>query len=217
MTTSSTGRFSIGQKLIVVAFRYAEKETMFVSVPLLFDNFMPSKIHLKELTVTEHHKVPDGYDEKETPDCNYDGYVLKDSTGQKWHNQYPLASYGQTTDNANWTFERAVNAGEDVDALVSNSQESPLDYELLTIQLDRMYRGLKNLKEHDILLKDHEGTNNIEKVNQIKELFEKIDQQLKEDFPLLTYVNRPSEQSELREIKFMETVIIPRPENVQQS
>lgn len=56
-----------------------------------------------ELTVTEHHKVYWEYDEKKAEPTN-DGFVLTDEKGRVWHNQYPRASYEQTSDHADGLF-----------------------------------------------------------------------------------------------------------------
>ena len=54
------------------------------------------KFEIKKLTVKEHHKVEVKYYENQGKTA--DGYVLIDFENKIYHNQYPTASYGQTSD-----------------------------------------------------------------------------------------------------------------------
>lgn len=58
----------------------------------------PPVIHLKKLTMAEHHKVPYAHDPEGEKVC--DGFIFHDEDGVVWHNQYPYAEYGQTCDAA---------------------------------------------------------------------------------------------------------------------
>jgi hypothetical protein len=57
------------------------------------------------LTVVEHHRVPNSYDQTNELTC--DGYILETAGGERWFNQYPRASYGQVSDSADRQFHRA--------------------------------------------------------------------------------------------------------------
>lgn len=69
----------------------------------LFDKYMPEfhkgdlpEIEFRELTVKEHHKVPNEWDESNPPKLDCDGFILHDKAGTVYHNQYPRASYGMS-------------------------------------------------------------------------------------------------------------------------
>lgn len=92
-TPVSTGRYSIGEKLVGIAFHVS----LFNSSAELAANHFK----LIELTVTEHHKVPNGHTGE---DFTYDGYILAGPEGAVFHNQYPAAYYEQMSDHANRSF-----------------------------------------------------------------------------------------------------------------
>ncbi len=113
---TNTGRYSVGEKLLVVSFQHMHPGR--ASSPALkkwtydyWPKYM-SVIHgvrvtgveLFELEVKEHHKVKWEYDE-DGAEPRYDGYVLEDSKGNRWFNQYPTAAYGQVSDRANRLFD----------------------------------------------------------------------------------------------------------------
>ena len=106
-----TGRFSVGETLLTIGFVWeGNNKGSLYRRPYqagLFgiDVEAVVKIEVMELTVVEHHKVPSEFDgEGATP--TYDGYVLKDKDGNRWLNQYPYASYSQTSDHNNRVFRR---------------------------------------------------------------------------------------------------------------
>jgi hypothetical protein len=62
-------------------------------------------VQFRELTVAEHHMVRGEYDDKDAEPA-YDGYILTDSKGSVWHNQYPCAALGgQTSGGLDHMFE----------------------------------------------------------------------------------------------------------------
>ena len=109
-----TGRFSVGEKLLFtrIHFKYdKDSNREIASNAHCFNPVRDELIKIEGviLTVKEHHKVRLDYDQKDaTP--TYDGYILLDEkTGELYNNQYPYASYGQTSDTANWTADLQDN------------------------------------------------------------------------------------------------------------
>ena len=100
MSAQNTGRYSVGQEIIGINFRYEGRKIAGVLIPYIYNDEKPSRIVFNKLTVTEHHKVPWDQDSSENPEKKYDGYKLIDPSGRIWTNQYPRASYGQTSDGA---------------------------------------------------------------------------------------------------------------------
>lgn len=101
-------RFELCQKIPVVSFRvhYHDQIGELFNTTFFFPwevTVLSSEIVLLE--VVEHHKVPYRYDPKMEKTC--DGYVLKDESGGVWHNQYPMAYYGQLDDSYDRLFTRS--------------------------------------------------------------------------------------------------------------
>lgn len=117
-TKKTTGRYSVGEKLLVVAQvinipgRNGNPAAMQTSTSMMSywqkNEYGAShrRFEFLELEVIEHHKVSSEYDEKDLKDC--DGYILKSADGRIFHNQYPRASYGQVSDRANYIFTEAL-------------------------------------------------------------------------------------------------------------
>ena len=97
-------RYTIGQEIIVVGFNYGPgKEVWFNHRPFAFAGTdYPLSIELFKLKVIEHHKVAWNVDPN--GERRYDGFILSTEEGDVWHNQYPVASYGQVSDIANRRF-----------------------------------------------------------------------------------------------------------------
>jgi hypothetical protein len=120
--------------------------------PVTFGNlyipWMHSNLRLTVLcmTVAEHHKVTWRYDH---PGCDplYDGYVLRDTNGEVWHNQYPVADYGQLDDSNNWKVHKAE--GDDPFHAMQD----------VTKFLDTIYRGLDSkdafTPEQRVMMKEY--------------------------------------------------------------
>ena len=112
MSEQNTGRYSVGQEIIGINFCYEGRKIAGVLIPYIYNDEKPSRIVFNKLTVTEHHKVPWDQDSSENPEKKYDGYKLIDPSGRIWTNQYPRASYGQTSDGANYQFNPELKEGE---------------------------------------------------------------------------------------------------------
>lgn len=170
-------RYQVNSVLFAVQFTQAwdlESERIATySTPLLYSNEMPSKINLIKLSVAEHHKVPNEWDEKAKPVKDCDGYLLRDDNGLVYANQYPRASYGQTSDTANRRFCRYIeNDGEDrslINELKANPGR-PYEYNLFTDALENMARGIEDLSAID---EQHEAYPRIsEKLPLLKKLYD---------------------------------------------
>jgi hypothetical protein len=101
-------RYAVGQKIWTVFFHNMDAVFYPMWSPYIpWQNKALPEIEFLQLTVVAHHKVHNEYDEKDAePTC--DGFILKDEQGRIWHNQYPRASYGQTTDSADGLFRMST-------------------------------------------------------------------------------------------------------------
>lgn len=136
------------------------KEYAFVNViydrpsPLITFLYVPWHDILKEIVVkrlkcVEHHRVPDDWGDE----IKYDGFIFQDVEGNedRWYNQYPRASYGQTSDESNWM----VNVAENRNGVELNDKEADKysDAEILwgisdaAKYLDRIRDGLNPRNE----------------------------------------------------------------------
>ena len=140
--TQNTGRYSVGQTLFGICFRYKNGNISYLP-PYLWVTGMddPEDIFIRKFTVTEHHKVPDSWDPFNELSC--DGYVL-DSDGIVFHNQYPTASYGQISDEADRLFVMHTTA-EQADEVIEG--KIPYEYTLLTEYYGNVQRGIEKLTE----------------------------------------------------------------------
>lgn len=141
-------RFHVNQNLFAVHFGYNKdlpRTYGFFSMPMMFNNVEPDDINFIKLTVTEHHKVPKVYDPEKKPEC--DGYLLKDETGRVFANQYPLASYGQISDEGNRRFGVHITEKGMLDKLQAENQKAIFEGHLLSDVLERIQRGIKDLKD----------------------------------------------------------------------
>lgn len=105
----SKTRLEVGQVVHTVHFDTTnENFKELFAMPYMYRMDNVTGINILELTVTEHHKVRGDYDD-ETVEPKYDGFVLKDKQGRIWHNQYPLASYGQLSDESDHEYNLAIS------------------------------------------------------------------------------------------------------------
>ena len=133
-------RYQVGQKILVSFFEISGRNMQ----KLVGNMFSPwderlKYMHLVELTVEQHVKVPYEHAPEAEPKC--DGFILRDKRGRVWHNQYPTASYGQLSTDADYYFNLA---GEDgypghTDALAY--------FEDVTVMIDRVSRGIRDMKD----------------------------------------------------------------------
>ncbi len=142
-------RYQIGQNIPVVNFKvkFTNGNTGWVNWFLPWESEI-LEISMKNLVVTEHHKVPSSYDP--SGEKNYDGYVLKDNEGRVWHNQFPYASYGQISDEGNRLFEPAWDLSDaELDELWC--------MKLLTDYLSKVQKGINDFSKMEGKEKEKES------------------------------------------------------------
>lgn len=93
-------RYQLNEDIFVIGYYHNDKDRPNRIITSIFDVILSPEIdwkfEIKKLTVTEHHKVEVKYFENQGKTA--DGYVLIDFENKVYHNQYPTASYGQTSD-----------------------------------------------------------------------------------------------------------------------
>lgn len=165
-------RYEIDQKMFAVNFAFPGNHTHgMYSVPLKYNDIQPESINFIELKVTEHHRVPGDYDDV----IAYDGYLLKDDAGTVYANQYPRASYGQTTDASNRRFNKLVETREQL------KEGAAFEYNLLSDTLASIYDGID-------ILDQPENPRAFEKRNQLIELRDRILAEFQLQYPQIQIV-----------------------------
>ena len=159
-------RYEVNQKLFAINFSYPGNFNYgLYTQPLLNNDIAPSEINFIELQVTEHHKVPNSWGNVNDKDC--DGYLLKDADGNPFVNQYPTASYGQTTDTGDRRFRRRIELEEQL------VKGGPYEYHLLSDVLSEFYKGIDDLGKHGTAL-----------AMELRGKLEKLRDRIEEDFVL---------------------------------
>jgi len=149
-------RYEVNQELFVIHFDYASlrnQESKFQAadfmLPFLWGNKeIPAEVDLEMLTVTDHFLT--AWDQDPDQEKKYDGYLLLDSKGEIFANQYPLASYGQISDTGDRRFNYYVTEGEDHGAIFKAfdmGEKKVYEYHLLADVIRNMTEGLNNAKE----------------------------------------------------------------------
>lgn len=152
MSKNATGRYSVGQEIYGICFKYIDKDTnvkiVSSSVSSVTMNDVPEDIEFKKFIVTEHHKVGKEYD---PTDMTADGYILKDENGLIYHNQYPIATYEQVSDSNDRIFTRSSDGmtQEEIQSLVDNEYENP--YEYISISVITVIEKVKNVNKYPTL------------------------------------------------------------------
>lgn len=170
-TTQSTGRYSVGQKLIIITYIRKDGISPLSVLPYLINNSLEKEVAelvLTELTIGTHHKVAWEYDEQK--EKKYDGYIAVDKNNNVWHNQYPRAAYEQTSNEGDYAFYKnldSMNSGESVEDFFK--RHGTYDGTLLTHHRD----VLKRLSQKDSPY-----------MKSVTKLIEKIDNKLKDEFNL---------------------------------
>lgn len=162
-------RFEINKKYAFICVQFSTQHRQFM-------NGMSSSIYqpwehtllgvkVKMLTCVEHHKVPNEWDTSTPPKLNCDGFIfLDEETGNRWSNQYPVASYGQTTDTADRVVMRMYPEGTDYKAI---PDDEVVEMELATYRLER----IENAKyDTQAVLKKVEAGIDVDKYLSAKEI-----------------------------------------------
>lgn len=135
-------RYELNQKVWTIGLVLVNKENNKPVFPFGFlrpypDQFSITDMFFNELTVVEHHKVSGEWsDEKE-----YDGFILKDAKDRVWYNQYPKASYGQVSDDADGLFSSPL-----FDEMFKDSENSgkKLDWDEACVQFNQTHKATIN-------------------------------------------------------------------------
>ena len=146
-------RYEIGSHVYVVKFHYGDgHDDCGVRYPYMWSRKECARMEILRLTVKEHHKVTDEYSDNK----DYDGYILESDDGRKFYNQYPTASYSQTSTNCDFQF---------------STDNSFIDYEAIQQPYNAMVKGI-----------DHFGDSpdNAEMVAHLKELTAQMREAMKE-------------------------------------
>lgn len=176
-------RYDLQQTLFVVQFDFdlihSEIKRLIFRQPMLHDSVFPTKCNFNLLTVTEHHKVRNEWqDAKEEPKC--DGFVLSDASGKRFTNQYPTASYGQTTDTGDRRFCLDIAEDGKFGAYFAENPDAIFEYHLLSDLLENIQRGIEGLRVPE---RGEEGKN---KANELEKLYNFIVAAFKEAYPEYT-------------------------------
>lgn len=150
-------RYQVGEELFVIHFDYLHLRSLeqqfqaadFIMPFMMGNKEVPNKVHIERLTVTEHHQVAWDQDTKE--EKKHDGYLLTDTQGAVFANQYPRASYGQISDTGDRRFRRHFEDTEDHDAIFAkfNSGEYQVyEYHLLGDVIRNMTEGVLKMGEY---------------------------------------------------------------------
>lgn len=137
-------RYEIGQEIHVVSFYNTDHK--FRGRQALPSASLQSEATLThrfaKLSVVEHHKV--AWDQNPNGAKEHNGFILKDSDGNVYHNQYPTAAYGQMTTEADNYFLRKPSEGQRLADLVG--QEGTYSY----VDIEYAYEFCFNLIESSI-------------------------------------------------------------------
>lgn len=135
-------RYNLDQKVWTIGLVLVNKENNKPVFPFGFlrpypDQFSITNMFFNEVTVVEHHKVSGEWsDEKQ-----YDGFILKDDQDRVWYNQYPTASYGQVSDDADGLFTSPLIEKMFEDA---KSSGNDLDWNQACAKFNEMYKATIN-------------------------------------------------------------------------
>lgn len=142
-------RYNVGSKSLFMRINYTASSPRFAALYLPWEDKLHS-IKLLPLLCTEHHKVNWRYDDT-GQEPKHDGFVFKEESGRVWHNQYPIADYGQMCDRN----DRLVMPSDDREEDDAD-HGSPLFgyFEDVSVVLGRIERGLR-LDGTDALPKAH--------------------------------------------------------------
>lgn len=100
--------YEVGKEVIAIGFHSNDSEIE--SYPFLIEYIKNGlKLFFKTLIVKEHHKVAWEFDQNN--EKKYDGFVLSSKDNEVYYNQYPQASYSQTSSDYDYAF--VLNDEED--------------------------------------------------------------------------------------------------------
>lgn len=168
---------TLGQEVIVISFKRNNGETFqLFEMPYCYNHEEEEvEVLIKKLTVTEQHAVLEEW----SNGCSAYGFVLKDTAGNEWYNQYPIAAYGQLDCSRDYVFtikEAKIPGGQKEEEAVLQKTGGNFQYMEICTVLNLLQRGVKHLKTTtglDIVIKKFEA------------LFNNIVERLKSEFGLV--------------------------------
>jgi len=125
-------RFNVGQKYAFVQVTFERDKGVFIAS----SKYIPWRDTLKSIqvhvfTCESHHKVPNQWVDQ----LIHDGFIFS-SDSNKYHNQYPRASYGQLSDNEDYMVTLHLDSPDKYDFV--NKSRSDYRFELASNYLSNL-------------------------------------------------------------------------------
>lgn len=139
-------RYNVGSIYPFIKVEFKAAELRFGNLYLPWCDTL-NEIKVQLLECTEHHKVRSSHEEESAePTC--DGFIFRNlKTQENWHNQYPTASYGQISCEAD---SRAHRSYEYFKTGASDEESDSFDnFEDAASYMRNMFRGISQLKEQN--------------------------------------------------------------------
>lgn len=111
--------------------------------PLMHNDEQPTAINFDKFTVTKHAKVPNEHAGEGDLSC--DGYILRDQNDVVFANQYPIASYGQLSNEGDRRFFMHLPEKQDFENQLEKNANTVFEYHLFNEVLERILRGIVDL------------------------------------------------------------------------
>lgn len=89
-------RYNVSESYLFIFIDFQKIKPRFGNIYHPWEDILKS-IQIKKFECNEHRKVPGTYEDE----IKYDGFIFSEGDSI-WYNQYPRASYGQTTDDNDW-------------------------------------------------------------------------------------------------------------------
>ncbi|QVD49238.1 hypothetical protein LUCX_168 [Xanthomonas phage vB_XciM_LucasX] len=100
-------RYNVGDTSLFIFLDFTPAHWRFGNLYIPWQDTLNEMIIL-EAACIEHHRVAGEWDDE----IQYDGFIFQDTQGQRWHNQYPRAAYGQLDDSNDHRIHRAIGEEE---------------------------------------------------------------------------------------------------------
>lgn len=147
-------RFEIGHEYLFITEKFIPKTERFGNLYLPWCDQLIS-INAVVLRCVSQHAVPGEWDDE----IKYKGYkfelvrtnvpFLKNETHVTWHNQFPRASYGQLSTDADFYAHPHVTSEEDIKRYLDSEIGRGFygHFELMDTKFSALSRGIRNFKE----------------------------------------------------------------------
>lgn len=136
-------RFEIGQQVAFIHVAYTQDQQRFGNVYLPWCDTL-KEVKVKFLTCSEHHQVPGDWDDE----IQYDGYIFTDPTNgdQPWFNQYPRASYSQTSTDADYRVRKGYRDPKEIETWSLEGGDFD-HYTEVSVYINDALAGIRDLKQ----------------------------------------------------------------------